>query len=338
MIRNHVFTRVDHDYGRPVNEATSPAGNLWRQRWRWLFVPVALAALAWTVALLWDALPALRTNLPKLQPEWLVFVLVGNVAAGYLGFEAFRELFTQICPGLYRRQYLAHLYFTGQMMKHLPGRIWGVAYQAASGNRATLTEWVTVTTIYMVLTAWFALWVAAVVLAGMTGWQWGALVVVAGAFIYAYAWNARLLSGLLALLRRLPLRALKSLCDALQPFADVNARFKRRVCCWFIASWLAYLLAWAGYGMAWPDLTVSGGVWLCALYTIAWFVGYASLITPSGLGVRELVFVLLAHRFAPDAVAGMAVLGRVVLLVVDVVLGVAFLPFRAKLPGSRKIS
>lgn len=314
-------------------EAVASSGNSWRRRWRWLFVPVVLAALAWTVTLLWSALPALLNDLPRLRVEWLMFTLGGNVIAGYLGFEAFRALFNRMRPGLYRRRYLAHLYFAAQLMKHLPGRIWGVAYQSASGHRATLAEWVSITAIYMVLTTWFALWVAAIVLGCVAGWLWGALAFIVGGAFYVFAWNARLFSWVLAGVRTLPLRALTRLCDALQPFAGVDAAFKRHVGYWFLASWLVYLLAWVGYGMAWPTLTAADGVWLCALYTVAWFAGYASLISPSGLGVRELVFVLLAHRFPPDAVAGMAVLGRVVLLAVDVVLGAAFLPFRDMSPG-----
>jgi uncharacterized membrane protein YbhN (UPF0104 family) len=66
---------------------------------------------------------------------------------------------------------------------------------------------------------------------------------------------------------------------------------------------------------------------LCAFYMVAWFVGYVSLLTPSGLGVRELVFAWLAKDFAGDAVALMAVVGRINLLFVDLFMGLAFAPF-----------
>jgi len=303
----------------------------WRHKFRWLSLPLAVLALVWTIWLLWGSWPQLRVNLPQLRLQWLLFALVGNVVAGYCGFEAFRVLFTRMRPALYTRTRLAHLYFIGQLMKHLPGRIWGVAYQSATGRLATLAEWVSVTAVYMVLTTFFGLWVAAVVLGSMYHWSWGVLAFAVGALMYVFGWSARCFTGLFNLLRRLQQRALTRLCDALRPFVNVDAAFKWWVWCWFVASWIVYLLAWAGYGMAWPDLTPADGVWLCAIYTLAWFVGYISLISPSGVGVRELVFVLLAHRFPPDAVAGMAVLGRITLLAVDVILGAAFLPFRARL-------
>lgn len=301
----------------------------WRRRWRWLCMPLALAAFAWTVWLLWGALPALYATLPRLKLCWLLLILCGNVVSGYLGFEAFRALFDRARPGLYQRRSLAHLYFAGQLLKHLPGRIWGVAYQSSTGHRATVAEWIGVTTVYMMLSSGFALWVAMGVLGFMHGWVWGLLALASGGAIYVLLWRRLPLIALLNLLRKFPLRALARLCDAIEPFADVDARFKRVIWCWFITSWLVYLLAWTGYGLAWPSLNASDGVWLCAIYTVAWFAGYISLVSPSGVGVRELVFVLLAHRFPPDAVAGMAVLGRVVLLFVDILLGAIFISFKA---------
>ncbi len=62
---------------------------------------------------------------------------------------------------------------------------------------------------------------------------------------------------------------------------------------------------------------------------LAWFVGYVSLLTPSGLGIRELVFVWLANEFPPDAVALMAVIGRISLLAIDLVMGLIFCALRA---------
>lgn len=300
----------------------------WRSHWRWLCVPLVLVALAWTIWLLWDSWPALRANLPQLRTGWLLFILLGNVISGYLAFEAFRALFNRMRPNLYPRTYLARLYFAGQLMKHLPGRVWGIAYQSAAGDRATISEWVSVTAVYMVLITGFALWVAVTVLGFMFAWAWGLLALLMGGGIYVLLWRERPLTGLLGLLRRIPLHAMDRLCNAVQPFVTADGQFKRIVWGWFTASWLVYLLAWMGYGLAWPGLSASDGIWLCAIYTVAWFAGYISLVSPSGFGVRELVFVLLAHRFPPDAIAGMAVLGRVTLLLVDVLLGVIFTPFK----------
>lgn len=300
----------------------------WRRRLRVWFTLLAILALAWTVRLLWNAWPELVVSFSKLQAGWLWLTLAGTVAGGYLNFEAFHALFERSCHSRYDRLRLAHLHFTAQLMKHLPGRIWGVAYQSTTGDRATAAEWVGVTVAYMVLTTGFALWVAAIVLGYMFAWWWSVLALVTGGSAYLLIWRARPLAVLLGVSQKLPFHVFTRLGDAVRPLIAADPRFKLQVWGWFTAGWLVYLLAWAGYGLAWPDLTAADGIWLCAIYTVAWFVGYVSLFSPSGMGVRELVFVLLAHRFPPDAVAGMALLARVVLLVADVVLGVAFAPFR----------
>jgi hypothetical protein len=299
---------------------------VWRKRWRWLSLPLAIGALAWTSWLLWGSIPKMLESLPKLHLGWLVFTLLGNIISGYLVFEAFRTLFEKIQPKIYSRPHLAHLYFSGQLLKHLPGRIWGVAYQAAIGNRTSMVAWISVTSVFMVLSTGFAVWVAGSVLGFMFGVEWGLFALVAGTAMYFFIWQEKTLRNILRVLNKLPF--LKRLTGSLESFVVVDTKFKAQVGFWYIISWLIYFIAWMGYGMAWPSLSPLNAVWLCAIYTVAWFVGYISLVTPSGAGVRELVFVLLARDFPPDAVMGMAVFGRITLLLVDTMLGLVFLTSR----------
>ncbi|MFT3789793.1 MAG: hypothetical protein QM741_01690 [Rudaea sp.] len=300
----------------------------WRRHLHWLLALVCAGTLAWTIHLLWQAWPTLQANLLQMRSKWLAFVFAGNLLAAYLAFEAFRALFVHVLPGRYGRLRLAHLYFVGQLMKHLPGRIWGTAYQSASGNEASMAQWVGVNSVFMVLSTAVAIWIAAIVLGFFHAWLTGFAATAGGLLVYFVTWRKTALSPLLGLLRRLPMRAAGRLADALAGFADASSGFKLEVLGWLVLVWLCYLAAWAGYGLAWPGLRVTDAVVLCAIYTFSWFVGYISLISPSGMGVRELVFVLLARDFPPDAVAGLAVMGRMALLAVDVVLGVAFVPFR----------
>jgi hypothetical protein len=299
-----------------------------RSRLQWLLMPLALASLIWTGYLLWKSFPALSHSLPHLKLGWIVVGLMGCPLSSYLAFEGFRALFAEIRPHTYKRTSLAHLYFTGQLMKHLPGRIWGIAYQSGTGKSASLAEWISINATYMVLTTAFAILVAATVVGTMFQLKIGILLFGAGLTLYLCLWNARPMTAILKLARHLPGNATARICDALQPFAMAKSRLKRDIWCWFTASWLVYLLAWSAYGIAWPGLTAADGVWLCGIYTAAWFFGYVSLVTPSGIGVRELMFMLMASHFPADAVAGLAVLGRVSLLVADIVLGLAFAPYR----------
>ena len=128
---------------------------------------LVVVAIAWMAKLLLDAWPELVTSLGKLNSSWLLLTLGGNIFAAYLGFEAFRALLLIIRPRHEGRRFLGHLYFTGQLMKHWPGRVWGVAYQYSKSPTVSLAEWVAVSATYMILTTVIALWVAAIVL-GMT--------------------------------------------------------------------------------------------------------------------------------------------------------------------------
>ncbi|QNH11641.1 hypothetical protein HEP75_01062 [Xanthomonas sp. SI] len=286
--------------------------------------------MMWAGWLLWDSLPSLSKSIPRLRIGWLSLALIGVPISSYLAFEGFHTLFREMRQNLYKRTTLAHLYFTGQLMKHLPGRVWGIAYQSGTGTSATLAEWISVNATYMALTTAFAIWISITVVGTMLHWWLGLALLGTGSVIYAYCWHPRPINAALDLARRIPSRAVARLCDALRPFATASARLKGEVWAWLTASWLVYLLAWSAYGVAWPGLTAVDGIWLCGIYTAAWFVGYISLITPSGIGVRELMFVLMASHFPSDAVAGLAVLGRISLLIADISLGLIFAPYRVR--------
>lgn len=310
----------------------------WYERWRWLFMTVVtLAALVWTILLLRDALPELRADLPRLQAWWLLLPMAGLVACGYIGFEAFRALLLHVKPQVYGRLALGHLYFVAQLMKHLPGRVWGIAYQTTAGNQVNLAVWASVTVTHMVIATGVAVWMAMAVMGFAYSPELGALALVSGLAAYAIGWQRRPLTMLLALISRLPGRMFARAGSALLPFVEASFRFKLRILLLFGSYWLIYLVSWAGYGLAWPGLSPADGMVLCALYVIAWMAGYFSLITPSGLGVRELVFVFLAHRFPPDAVAGLAIFGRAMLLVADILLGAIYGPFVPAQPKTTNI-
>ena len=59
-------------------------------------------------------------------------------------------------------------------------------------------------------------------------------------------------------------------------------------------SWACYLAIWWAFTRIFPALE-NVNIWLlCASYSAAWFIGYVTIITPAGLGVREAGFFALA--------------------------------------------
>lgn len=287
---------------------------------------VSAVALAWAAGLLWQAWPELVVNFARVGKFWLAFTIVGIAISTYVGFELFRMLFTRVQPNVFGRLSLAHLYFTAQLMKHMPGRVWGVAYQSVIGG-ATPAEWVSVNGIYMLLSGMFAVWTAVVLLAFAYAPSAAIVAFAVGVSVYTFGWSPRLIASFVRAVNRFPHSTAKKIGIALRQFSAVSLHFKARVFAFLAIIWGVYFASWACYGWAWPGLGPHEAVALSAIYMVAWLVGYLSFVTPSGLGVRELAFALLARDFPADAVISVAIFGRVTLLLVDIAFAVVFAPF-----------
>ena len=92
-----------------------------------------------------------------------------------------------------------------------------------------------------------------------------------------------------------------------------------------VLAFLTHLAAWSCYGIANYNLVLgitgtNDPKLLISIPVFAWLVGYLSFVTPTGLGVREGILILLAAPFLGKANAGLlAILSRVTLVSVEVV-------------------
>jgi hypothetical protein len=300
----------------------------WRFAWKVAAYALTLFSVAWVIWLLAETWPVLAAHRNEIQWVLLLSGLALSLGASFLAFEAFVALVRIVgISGLGRRE-LAHLHFTGQLLKHLPGRIWGFGYQSAAGSSGgSIGDWLGVNFGHMVLATFFALWSACLALGFSRGMAAALFVMSVGGLAYVLGWKMISSAFVIRTLERLPGKfgklgqRIRHLVERTSP----TARFWIFVI--FSLSSLLYYGSWVLYGASYPPLGMNGGMRLCAYYLLAWFVGYVSLITPSGIGVRELVFAWLANDFPGDAVAMAAIVGRVSLLVVDLLLGLAFSPF-----------
>lgn len=297
----------------------------WQERWKPFFVTLSLVSFFWVAYILFDGIKDLKDNLANINLYWLLFVLAFNIFSGYFSFEAFHLIFNKIKPNAYKKKFLGNLYFTAQLIKHLPGRIFGIAYQANRGGSVSIGEWLVINSAHMAINTAFALWTAMTAAGMMVDFRFGLLAFSVGTVSYFLSWNPVLFRQISIFLNFIFKSKSKNIVNSIQILTSSSLIFKLKILFLFSISWILYLLAWAGYGAAWPSLKAIDGVWLCGIYTIAWFAGYISLISPSGIGVRELIFVFLAKDFPPDAVAGIAILGRAVLLFVDIFFGIFYL-------------
>lgn len=299
-----------------------------RRKWKLLALLITLGSVLWVIQLLLQAWPGLVAGMHEIRMSYLLVGLGLSIASAYLTFAAFATLVAGVgFAGITKRQ-LAHLYFTGQLLKHLPGRVWGVGYQWTAGNSvSSIGGWVMVNLGHMLLATYFALWSAWVALALMSGVAWGLMALLGGLIAYLLCWRLTASRVLHQAITRLPGRIGSLATRALETMAAVPAPARWSIFILFCASWSLFYLAWAAFGLAHSSLDAAEGVRMCAYYMIAWFAGYISFLTPSGLGVRELVFAWLAQDYSVEVIALMAIVGRTSLLAVDIILGLLFAPF-----------
>jgi len=301
--------------------------------WRVVAAMLTLLAVAWVVRLLMQAMPDIAAHYREIDPQLLLLALLLAGVASWFTFLAFARLLPAFRVEGYRLRELAHLYFTAQLFKHLPGRVWGIGYQWMAGGRtASLGSWVQANLLHTLLATYFALWSSAITIAFFVRPPVGGLVIVAGILGCVPLWSAPSLLTALPWIGPKVRRRFGD--DSLRASTLVAPADKLRILLLFAASWLVCYASWYVIGMAYAPLGGAGGMRMCAYYMIAWFVGYVSLLTPSGLGVRELVFAWFAQDFPSDAIVLMAIVGRVSLLFVDLLLGLLFAPFAPRKPAS----
>ncbi|NCU32690.1 MAG: class I SAM-dependent methyltransferase, partial [Candidatus Moranbacteria bacterium] len=51
------------------------------------------------------------------------------------------------------------------------------------------------------------------------------------------------------------------------------------------------LLAWIILSKVFPDFSLSQIIQLCGVYTLSWAIGFISMLTPGGIGIRETIFI-----------------------------------------------
>ena len=297
----------------------------WRQHLKPWFTLLSFLSLFWVGWILWEAWPQALSAMNHFDARWLALTLLGTTVYSYLVFEVFYLLFRQGIRAAYSKKELSHLFFVAQLMKHLPGRIWGIIYQASQTAQTSIGQWLSVNIAFMLLMMFFSVWMTSVFLSYFLSTFWFILVIVCGLAIYFCIWSNRTFKLFTRLINRLTYKRAIQWLDTLEPYAVSSSSSKVKILLVATTSWTFYYLAWGAFGHAWPDLNFLSGLQLCALYTLAWFIGYLSFVFPSGVGVRELVFLYFARDFPPEAIAAMIVFGRSILLIADVFLGVLFI-------------
>jgi hypothetical protein len=287
--------------------------------WKLLSVSLMGAGIGWVVYLLVSTVDDPSRFAPD-SAGWLaVATLLVAVSIGmtviifgfFLNLNADRS---------YPAGLIAQLHVVGQLLRYLPGRIWGLAFQIGT-TRGTIpaTRLARANIDFMVFSMIGSTSVGLALLAYQRPWPWwvatipvmGGLIILGGVFLGG-ANRILLLTG-----RFMPGRVGK-ICELLSVEQPTISRLAA-ITAIFLASWVAYLAGWSMLGHVFHSFARVDFISLCAYYTLASVIGIMSVLTPAGLGVREAAFVMMAAGSADrETVAFFAVFGRVWLMIIEI--------------------
>lgn len=264
--------------------------------WRWTSRAIIAVGIIWVLVLLARDLDSLRASFQVASGPWLVFTIFAGVAALLFNIPVFQTLLGTYGKLNIRYSYAARMLFVAQMLRHLPGRIWGIVYLVAE-TRPSIPAAAMVRANFdvMIYAMYFTLLIAASLsLGALIGLQYGIACGVTALVCLVPAirldWLGRIAG---AVVRLLPGRA-AGLADAMLLEQPLPWPAVLRIIAFNCLSWTCYLTIWWAFTRVFPALE-DVNIWLlCASYSAAWFIGYVTMITPAGLGVREAGFFALA--------------------------------------------
>ena len=299
----------------------------------WISRSILVVGLLWVVVIFSREFPALRGAFVVESALWLAFTVAAGCLALLATVPAFRTLLATYARQPIDSRHAARMLFVAQILRHLPGRIWGVMYlvnetstriPAASMVRANI-DFVMYSMSMNVLVA------ASLFLAVSWNTQAGLLFAAAGLVLLTGALKgdwigkvARAVAGIM------PARA-KAFADSVATQDRLSWLAAAGIAVAFLLAWICFLSIWWALPRVFGVLE-SVNIWLlCASYCLAWVVGYLAMITPGGLGIREAGFFALASPLMSLAeLTFLAVFIRLWQIVVEFLMFAAFAFFKPR--------
>ncbi len=295
--------------------------------WKLVSPIIILVGIAWVVILLSHDLDSLRANFRIESISWLVFTIVAGVLALLFTVPVFQTLLSTHSNISVSYAYAARMLFVAQLLRHLPGRVWGILYLVAdTRSNIPSAAMVRANIDSMVYAVYFNFLVASfLLLANLTEPKYAIIFAILAIFGLALAIRKDWLGRFAGLIAKLAPRQAMKYTEALSLRQFVPWSAVMTIVASYIVSWICYLAIWRSFSSIFPVLA-EVNIWLlCASYSIAWVIGYMSMITPAGLGVREASFFTLAGSFMslPD-LAFLAVFVRLWQFVTEILVFLLF--------------
>lgn len=259
--------------------------------------------------------PTVRSSLATMRNGWIAIAPIPAVLYFFTRIQAWRSILARLTvttpwwPA-------AAVFMNSEVIRYIPGTFWAFLGRVVQGkkfapNRMTIA---TSLVLEMLLLACVSLGLAALFLIGYPRFLFPARLLVL--FLV-------MLFCLLPLVPAIARRGVVVLARLLRRPTAVGFSGSLVVPYgWIAASWALYTLFHVSVAVAlhWPaslaSLTALAGITL-----LSWFLGFVSFITPSGLGVREGIVVLLAIPYltTTDAIV-FSVVSRVILTFIELII------------------
>ena len=203
------------------------------------------------------------------------------------------------------------IFLTAQIIKYLPGRIWGFLYQIKRLSEQAHTSMVLVASAnHLILTSLISMLFLGLAFKVPGAW----LLLLLGTFL-GLLWTQR--GGTAAYLVRI-----NRIPESTR--ARLPAKAILGIAVSLTLEWLFYLSVWSGLFLLLklppkPEMIIS----IAALYAGAWIVGSLTSLIPSGLGIREGGFIMAGMGLGitePNLIA-LAILARMVFALGEVLTG-----------------
>ena len=286
---------------------------------RFAQVAVLVLALGFLVALVRSQWSSLLAYQWRIEPGWALLALLGLELSWLFELATWRTVLASLGGRLtYRRA--VRTWFLSNIIRYIPGNVWqflGMVEMAAADGvprPATLTSIV----LHQAISTAAGLVLAALYFAFIPSTQapWSdwlrpfLLAVPLGLLLLQPRILERMLNWVLVKLGRTPLHITLT-------WGQV----------WLLL--VRYGVVWLGMGLSFTALVrsltplpASAVAYLVAAWAAAYVIGYLSMLTPSGLGVREGVMVVLLSVILPSPVAAVVAIVARLWMVAGEILGV----------------
>jgi uncharacterized membrane protein YbhN (UPF0104 family) len=213
------------------------------------------------------------------------------------------------------RAQTARMFFGGQVAKYLPGKVWGIVYQATvKSSDVPVGNIIQANIVTYALTVLSTVFACVALLVYPNSLAIAAVVIITGAILSAYLFSSdhlyRVIQQISRLSRRFEL-------TSNVPIIDFSISFRFAVygllVCFYVLSNLFLLFIFF-------EFSLEHALQLTAYLGIAWLAGIVVAITPSGLGVREVVFIALGSVTGTgsyELYASIAIVARAVQVLQD---------------------